>query len=132
MNLLDENFNPKKKLVQFGESGKVFKNPRVKHILRKWRKGAQEGCDFFYINGQPLFFLGGMIYWYAIGEKQFDVRHMRENAGFPIKNDETDLNFKMRYESIQYVAKQLDEIAQKQDIKQFLDRILSPIDLSIY
>ena len=68
-----------------------------------------EGFDLFYVGDMPLFRLCGMIYWYAIGDFQFDIRDMRQLAKLPKEDYAADHNHKNPNEGLMLVAQQLDK-----------------------
>lgn len=119
-------FNPKKQLVPLGESGQVFQNLRPRIIKTPFRKGVLEFGDFFYIEDLPLMRIGGSIFWYAIGDNQFDIREMRKAAKFrkEVYAADTKPN---TITSLGFIAYQLETIAQQQDLSTFINRLLTPI-----
>jgi hypothetical protein len=102
-------FNPQKDLVPLSKSGKVFLNRNPKRVNRKWEKEMPEGFDLFYVGNLPLFRLSGMIYWYAIGDFQFDIRDMRLLAKLPKQDYLADHNHESPNEGLILVAQQLDK-----------------------
>lgn len=112
-NIVWPEFNPTKELIPIGPSGKVFLNMNPFQLRGKWEKDQPEGADFFYIHNQPLFRLAGMIYWYTIGEYQFDIRSMRRRAKFPKDDYAADHDFQNPLKGLALVAKQWDIILQK-------------------
>lgn len=109
-------FNMQKDLIPTGKSGKVFINKKPIRINRSWEKDTPEGYDVIYICGHPLFKKSGMIYWYCIGDVDFDVREMRRNAQKYAKFKEdykADHNHSNPFESLLLVAYQIDEILQR-------------------
>ena len=102
-------FNPDKDLVALSRSGKVFYNRKPKRVNRKWEKETPEGYDLFYVHNQPLFKLCGMIYWYAIGDFQFDIRDMRHLAKLPKEDYAADHDHANPINGYLLVAQQLDK-----------------------
>lgn len=111
-------FNPNKDLHPIGASGKVCLNRNPTRVNRKWEKNTPEGCDVVYVCGEPLFRLCGMIYWYSIGDVQFDIREMRRLANahkFAAFKDDyaADHDHKNPLEGLNLVAHQLEKILRR-------------------
>ena len=111
-------FNPNKELHPIGKSGKVCLNLKPIRINRKWEKEKPEGCDVVYVCGYPLFRMSGMIYWYSIGDVEFDIREMRRLANaYKLARFEEDYaadhDHKNPLEGLTLVANQLDKILQR-------------------
>jgi len=111
-------FNPNKVLQPIGKSGKVCLNQKPIRVNRKWEKEKPEGFDVIYVCEYPLFRLCGMIYWYSIGDLQFDIREMRriaKNKKFASFKEDyaADHDHKNPLEGLNLVAHQLDKILQR-------------------
>lgn len=112
--------NPDKSLIPiFGSPGDVFLNTRPIKINSEFAKGEPEYYDCYYIKDQPLCMLGGMIYWFGIGDKQFDIREMRRKAGMKQYYKADGCNASPS-KSLALVAKQLAKISIEQDLEVFL------------
>lgn len=119
--------NQQKELVPIFKSNQVFWNRKAIKISSKFEKGKPEFLDFYYIKDQPLSRLGGMIYWYGIGGKQFDIREMRRLGGFKKQYYSADLSSICPLKSLNLVAKQLAIISMNHDLDTFLKPILIEI-----
>lgn len=112
------NFNLEKELIPIGKSGKVCLNQKPIKINRKWEKNKPEGCDVVYICGEPLFRLCGMIYWYSIGDIEFDIREMRRLANahkFAKFKEDYDADHDLAHpmEGLNLVAHQWEKVLQR-------------------
>jgi len=119
--------NTQKELIPLNKSNQVFWNRKAKEIGLDFQKGQPEFFDFFYINDHPLCRLGGMIFWYGIGDKQFDIREMRRLGGFPKQCYKADESSSGPFKALNLVANQLAQISMKHNLEDFLKPILIPI-----
>lgn len=62
-----------------------------------------------------MFRLGGMIYWYAIGDIHFDIRDMRRMANFHKDDYAADHDHQNPLKGLALVAQQWDIILQKHE-----------------